>query len=385
MNAVAERKPVANDVNVYEFTLAEFPIAIFSSAPQTIKDQDYFQYQDTIKGRGGKPVERVWTLYKDPINGFPNESTLSTFYEIIQIWKEQGFASAQINFGSFANLIQRKGLKGRPGKKDYMRIQRDLDRLRGVRIKAQNAFWDSQRHQYVDKDFNLFNEITSYKDNPNSKQKETILEASTTLYKSVVGDNNLFVTDIPSEEFHKLPHLAQRMAIYLAKVFKFQSVHKRSVLEFAQQLPIHGKLYKHKKQTLRRTCDAIRKAPIGLLEAYDFEEITKRPKNEYIVLFSARKKLGAGLKGKPHSQFPKDDYLIDALVKEILAVCQDRHSTGFYRKVAYYMPIEDIRQALSEIKDLKLSTKEVNTGAFFTNRIKSFAEQRGIYVLSKKK
>jgi hypothetical protein len=235
----------------------------------------------------------------------------------------------------------------------------------------------------VDKDFNLFNEITSYKDNPNSKHKETILEASTTLFKSVVG-NNLFVTDIQSEEFHKLPHLAQRLAIYLAKVFKFQSVHKRSVLEFAQQLPIHGKLYKHKKQTLRRTCDAIIKAPIGLLEAYDFEEITKRPKNEYIVLFSARKKLGTSLKSKPHSQFPKEDFQIDALVREILDVCQDRHSTGFYRKVAYYMPIEDIQIALSEIKDLRLSTPDVKAGAFFTNRIKTFAEQRGISVLSKK-
>jgi hypothetical protein len=155
-------------------------------------------------------------------------------------------------------------------------------------------------------------------------------------------------------------------------------------LEFAQQLPIHGKLYKHKKQTLRRTCDAIIKAPIGLLEAYDFEEITKRPKNEYIVLFSARKKLGTGLKGKPHSQYPKDEFQINELVDEILAICQDRHSTGFYRKVAYYMAIEDIRLALSEIKDLKLSTPDVNAGAFFTNRIKTFAEQRGMSVLSKK-
>ncbi len=180
-----------------------------------------------------------------------------------------------------------------------------------------------------------------------------------------------------------MPHLAQRLAIYLSKLFKFQSIHKRSVLEFAQQLPIHAKLYKHKKYTLKRTCDAIIKAPIGLLEGYDFEEITRKPKNEYIVLFSARKKIGSG-SGKPHSKYPKDEREIDYLVKEILKVCMDAHSTGFYRKVAYYMPKDDIFQALSEIKDLLLSTPDVSPGKFFTNRIKTFAEQRNISVFSKK-
>jgi hypothetical protein len=154
-------------------------------------------------------------------------------------------------------------------------------------------------------------------------------------------------------------------------------------LEFASQLPIHAKAYKHKKLTLTRACKSIVESPIDLLADFDFEEITKRPKNEYIVLFSAkpRKKLKGS--AKPHSKYPKEEYELDLLVKDILKVCGDVRSTGFYRKVAYYMPKDEIYQALSEVKELISSNNDVNAGAFFTSRIKTFAEQLGIAVFKK--
>ncbi len=383
MSEHAPRVPVSSDVQIYELTLAEFPLFIFSSAPKEVKDNPFYKYKDQIRGKDG-PVERVWTLYRDPKYGFPNESTLSTLYEIIQIWKEQGFASPLINFGSYANLIQRKGQKGRPGRKDYDRIKRDLGCLRGVRIEAQNAFWDAMRQQYVDKDFNLFNEITSFKDAPNSRNsRETIIEASQTFFKSIVG--SMFVTDVDSDKFHMLPPLAQRLAIYLSKMFKFQKVHKRAVSELASQLPIHAKLYKHKKQTLIRACDAIIEAKIDLLESFSFEEITRHPKSENIVLFSGRQKSINDKNAKPHSQFPKESFEIDQVVDDILSVCKDTRSLGFYRKVAYYMPKDDIYQAISEVKELASykDSGNINLGAVFTNRIKTFADQRKIDVFRK--
>lgn len=336
-----------------------------------------------IKGKNGEPVTRKWTLFKDPIYGFPNESTFATLYEIIQIWNEQGFQSPEINFGSFANLISRKGHKGRPGRREYDRIKKDLSCLRGVRIKAENAFWDSTRNQYVDKDFGLFNEVTTYKDSPNSrKRSETIIEASKTFFNSI-RNNNLFVTGLASEYFHALPPLAQRLAVYLSKIFKFQSVHKRNVLEFAQQLPIHAKLYKHKKLTLVRACKTVKESPLGILEDFDFEPISMRPKNEFIVLFSGKPKKRLNGSGKPHSKYPKREEELDLLVKDILAVCNDPHSTGFYRKVAYYMPKDDIYRAISEVKEILTHSSDVKAGALFTSRIKSFADQRGITVFSR--
>ena len=377
--------PISNTVNIFELTLAEFPITIFSSAPQEIKDGATYEYRDTIRGKDGAPVTRTWTLYKDPICGFPNESTQSTLYEIIQIWKEQGFSSPSINFGSYYNILRRKGFKGKPGKKDYARIQHDLDCLRGLRIKAQNAFWDSVKHQYVNKDFNLFNEVTTYTSDPNSNAcRGTIIEASQTFYKSILN-NNIFVTQLSSEEFHNLPPMAQRLSIYLSKVFKFQTVHKRSVLEFAQQLPIHAKLFKHKKLTLTRACDCILKNT-NLLEGYSFEAYIRKPKDEYVVLFANKEKSKdkqKAVNSKPHSQYPKEEFEINQLVEDILKICLDFRSKSFYNKVAYYMPKEDIYQALSEVKELINYNPTVNPAAVFTNRIKTFAEQRKIAGLFK--
>ena len=380
-----QRSPkVSSDVNVFELTLAEFPLTIFHTAPQEVRDRATYEYRDTIRGKEGAPVTRTWTLYKDPICGFPNESTQTTLYEIIQIWKEQGFSSPTINFGSYLNILRRKGFKGRPGKKDYDRIQRDLDCLRGLRIKAQNAFWDSAKHQYVNKDFNLFNEVTTYTTDPNSSAcRATVIEASQTFYKSILN-NNVFVTHLSSEEFHNLPPLAQRLAIYLSKVLKFQTIHRRSVMEFSQQLPIHAKIFKHKKLTLTRTCDCILQNT-NLLEGYAFEPLSRKPKDEYIVLFAKEcsKDKQKPSNTKPHSQYPKEEFEINQLVEDILQICLDLRSKNFYNKVAYYMPKEDIYQALSEVKELLNSNPSINPAAVFTNRIKTFAEQRKIVGLFK--
>lgn len=382
MNDCAERKTIPQNVHVYELTIAEFPLFIFSSAPKKIKDEAYYEYRDQIRGKSG-PVERVWKLHKDSVYGYPNESTFSTLYEIIQIWKEQGFSSRYINFGSYANLIHRKGQKHRPNRDDYERIKKDLGCLRGIRISAKNAFWDPKRNQYVDKDFNLFNEITTFKDSPNSKNsRETIIEASQTFFNSV--NSCLFVTEIDSSIIHSLPPLAGRLALYLSKIFKYQKVHKRSLLEFSNQLPTHAKQFKHKKQAIIRACESVIKNNLNLLDSYDFEPLSKRPKDEYIVFFSARPQKNKNGNPKPHSQFPKESFEIDNIVNDILEVCKDTRSTGFYRKVAYYMPADDVYQALSEVKEVILYSKSsINIGAVFTNRIKSLAGQRNIEVFDK--
>ena len=67
------------------------------------------------------------------------------------------------------------------------------------------------------------------------------------------------------------------------------------------------------------------------------------------------------------------------LVADILEVCGDQHSRGFYTRVAQLVPAELIRAALSETK-YQGSTNQIkkSKGAFFTAEITRIARKQGI-------
>ena len=64
---------------------------------------------------------------------------------------------------------------------------------------------------------------------------------------------------------------------------------------------------------------------------------------------------------------------------DIMEICQDPHSKGFYRLIAQKCPREMIYVALSEVKDLKLTHRLKKTaGAAFTSIIRVSAKDAGI-------
>ena len=70
---------------------------------------------------------------------------------------------------------------------------------------------------------------------------------------------------------------------------------------------------------------------------------------------------------------------------DIMEICQDPHSKGFYRLVVQKCPREMIYVALSEVKDLKLTNRLKKTaGAAFTSIIKASAQGAGINLGLKK-
>ena len=69
----------------------------------------------------------------------------------------------------------------------------------------------------------------------------------------------------------------------------------------------------------------------------------------------------------------------DFLVMDILELCHDPRSKGFYRRVARLCPAEMVYQTLSEVKDLKLTHQLRKTpGAAFTAIIQAKAQRVGI-------
>jgi hypothetical protein len=67
------------------------------------------------------------------------------------------------------------------------------------------------------------------------------------------------------------------------------------------------------------------------------------------------------------------------LIADILEICGDQHSRGFYTRVVQKLPAEVIRRALSETKYQAQTGKiRKSKGAFFTDEITRIAKTRGI-------
>jgi hypothetical protein len=139
------RKNEESPKGKYELSLSEFPVTLLSRAEG---GKTFIEYRDTIVGKNKDIVERVWRVYPDAKWGFGTASTFSSLYELFQIWKEQGFSSKTITFGSLYSFSKRKGII--PTNTSYETLKKDLRCLTGLVIEAKNAFWDNEKRAYVD-------------------------------------------------------------------------------------------------------------------------------------------------------------------------------------------------------------------------------------------
>lgn len=360
----------------YELTLAEFPIFLLSRSKEDTRK--VIEYKDQITGKGGQQVDREWRVFPSA-SGFGTESTFSTLFELFQIWKEDNFNQQTIHFLSIYNILKRKGLD--TGNQQYKQVIRDLDCLVGITIKAKNAFWDNEVKAYVDMAFHLFDSYHLFKEKPDSQATLPLaqIKASDVLYGSILK-NSLLIAGFDSKFFHSLKPLEQRLAIYLTKVFRSQTMHKRDLLKFAEQVPIYAKQTKHIKQQIKRTCSGLMDKGFDLLESFDFENGFN--KQEFIVF-----KRSGSLPKTFHPKEKSEQFFgigkapADFLVEDILEVCEDKKSIEFYKKIARDVPESTIYRALSEVKEARdLGEIKKSKGALFTNLIKKYAQEQGIEI-----
>lgn len=341
---------------------------------------DYITYEDTIIGKNNLSVKRVWKVYPDSKYGFGTESTFETLFDLFQIWKEQNFESQFIQFGSIFNLIKQRGLKSQ-GQDNYKMIERDLRCLKGMVIEAKNAFWDNEKQAYVDITFSLFDTLYLYKEKPAGQATLPFatIKASDILYGSI-QKNSILVTDFDSKFFHSLSPIEQRLALYLSKMFRSQTVHKKELLRFAEIIPIYAKQPIHIRETIRKATQGLIEKGYKLIEGVSFEKGGIDGKTEMVIFhrhgkpfYKTQASKIEGIKNK------KEEYEIKYIVKEILEVCGDEKSTNFYKKVARLLDGQDIYRALSETKEIRdTGVIKKTTGAVFTNIIKKYAMEEGI-------
>lgn len=367
----------------YELTLAEFPtFPVSKNQPEAFKTR---VFEDTITGKDGTVIKRNWTLVPHGEFGFGTPSTHSTLFELLQIWKEAGFSSQYIQFGSVFNLLKRMGKKA-IGNSQYKQIVKDLEILVGITVKAKNAFWDNELKAYVDTTFHIFESVHHYKESPigQARLNFAYIKASDYLFNNSILKNSLLSLPFDSRFFHSLTPVEQRLALYLSKVFRSQAINKRGLIEFSSQIPLEVKEPKLIKQRLKIACSGLMEKGFPLLAGFYFEKSSDDKTT--IVIF---RRNGQTSKPKRVSHEKKQKRLFPAaingageqeyLTESIMEFCGDQKSLNFYKKVARLVPRSTIFRALQEAKvsdDLNETKK--SKAAHFTYLIKTYAKEEDI-------
>ena len=176
-----DKPPVPIPMGKDEMNLVEFPITLLSK--RDLKKVKTLEFSDTIYGEGNKMMKREWIVTGSDKFGLPLADDNDVLLAILQIGKETDFETATVNFSRY-RLCKMIGLK--PGGSGYRRIERALDRLVGVRIKAKNAFWDNRKKGYVTVNFGILESYSLF--NPASGGEK---KAGTGVKQSLSGSVTL--------------------------------------------------------------------------------------------------------------------------------------------------------------------------------------------------
>jgi hypothetical protein len=150
-----------------EMNLVEFPISVLSK--RVDPNLKTLEFTDYISSKNGEKIERKWIITGADKFGLPTSSDDEVLLGLLKLSVDAGLSDRKVYFTRYELLrVLQWSTEGR----SYGRLQKALDRLSGVRIKASNAFYDNDSKRYNTRNFGLIDEyeISSHRggDLPNS-------------------------------------------------------------------------------------------------------------------------------------------------------------------------------------------------------------------------
>lgn len=269
----------------YDFDLAEFPLFSLYKNRLATRGSEPLAYTDTIRGKDGKPVARSWKVYPGAF-GFGGASAQVLLYDLLQMYCEQGARGSLIEFGTIRSLLVRRGERN-PSKRDYDRIRRDIDILRGYDFHATNAFYHRERKAYVDMKWRLFGSVFYFKPSPDDIDQELpfgFIEVSS-VFQQIARTRGFFSIGFRNDLFYSLKPMEQRLAVYLAKKFVSQKLHRRFVRDLAKALPIETATEIDARKSLKHAATGLLKAKVPILAGFRFE---KAVTGEWLIVFERK-------------------------------------------------------------------------------------------------
>ena len=163
-----------------EMNLAEFPLTVLSTrVDPNIKT---LEFSDSVKGKNGEVINRKWIITGADKFGLPTASDDEVLLGLLKLTVDSGFKDRKVYFTRYELLkILRWTTEGR----SYTRLQKALDRLSGVRIKASNGFFDNETKLHSTRNFGI---VDAYEINdgrgPGIEPKPSFFTWSDVMFKS---------------------------------------------------------------------------------------------------------------------------------------------------------------------------------------------------------
>lgn len=195
--------------------LAEFPLTVLST--RSNPKLKTLEFSDSIRGKSGETIERKWIITGADKFGLPTSSDDEVLLGLLKLTVDDGFRDRKIFFTRYELLrILRWTTEGR----SYERLQRALDRLSGVRIKATNAFYDNESKSHSTRNFGILDGY-EINDGRSTAPKPSFFTWSDVLFKSFqVG----FIKKLDLDFYLGLQSaVTKRLYRYLDKHFWYKS------------------------------------------------------------------------------------------------------------------------------------------------------------------
>jgi len=323
----------------------------------------------------GHRLRQRWTVIAPPDGRLPGPFDMDVKRALERLMIEQGFEQV-IERGwlafSFRQVAEILGIawKGQVAQA----IFEALERLRTTEVRSYAAFYLKDTGEFIDSD-------------SSADEKETIprgREARIRLLSEVAYDNLRHQAGlaIDPEQVDRCtvyfgPHYLRNLKARYLRTLDFtlyQALHsplaKRlysllqgvegprveySLLDLAPRLPLTAKYPSKIREKLHPACVELQAQ--GVLKGFVFD-------NQHVTLTLANE--------------PKARWA-EVMVEDILAVTEDPHSRGWYRKLAQLLPSDLLHAVIAETRDAKhQSLIRTSPGAYFTDLLKRRAAQMGL-------
>ena len=281
-----------------EMNLSEFPISLLGKRPA--KDINQVEFKDTIETKDGRIVERHWEIVGSAKYGLPTETDEQVYIALMEITQEQGFLNQSVHFTRY-DLIKRMNWRG--DGYSFKRIERALDRLMGVTIKSENAFYDKTKKSYVTKSFHIIESYSIHR--RGSRQVDEDGNAKTSFKWSDFLWNSFksgYIKLLDTDRYFRLEtSVARRLYRYLDKKFGKKSAFSIDIFLLGHEHLGITRKRKYRSQLKQCLVPAIEElVRDGYIESYSFRPSKTNRRSEIVEFIKSFEDLEAQeQRGKP--------------------------------------------------------------------------------------
>lgn len=365
--------PIAREGEcVFDLDLAEFPLFRFSASARHRRSLEPLTYSDTITARDGSRVRREWTAVPGPA-GVGGPSTQLLLFDLIQMYAEQEGGRETIRYGTMRSILTRRGLE-HPCCRDYARLRRDLEILRGYEIRCSNACWDSEAGRYGDRTWRLLPETAKFAQGRAGSSGG--IDAGEEL-RRIVSTRGFFPLGFGRDAFYRLRPLEQRLAIYLARKFRFQSLHRRHVEDLARALPIEASRPRDVRACLARTTRGLLASDVHVLRNFRFA--CPRSGRWIAEFHRAVDAISvAPRRDDPRDAFDRDDRQFEFHLTRIAQATGSSRDRAWWLRCLRRLGPGPMDRALGQLREACVFGRVRNRGGLLTKILKDIAEEAGI-------